>query len=61
MKVEKNSSEIEISNFPDKEFKVTIIRIITELGKWIEEYNENFIKDLEKYIKKLISDKEYMK
>lgn len=38
---------MEISNVPDKKFKVMIINMLTELGRVNEEHNENFNKDVE--------------
>ena len=35
---------MEISNLPDKEFEVTVIKILTELGKRMDERRENFNK-----------------
>ena len=39
---EKELNEVEISNLPDKEFKVTIIKMFTELRRWMDEHSENF-------------------
>lgn len=38
--------EMEISNLPYKQFKVTIIRIFTELKGSIDEHRENFDKEV---------------
>ena len=38
---------IQIYNFPDKEFKAIVIRMLTELQKKIDEHSENFNKELE--------------
>ena len=46
---EKYPSKTEINNLHDKEIKA--IRMLTELGKRIDEHSENFNKELE-YIKK---------
>ena len=35
------------NNLPDKEFKALIIRMLTELGKIMDEHNENLNKELE--------------
>ena len=35
-------SEIEISNPPDKEFKVIIIKMLNEFGRRMDEHNETF-------------------
>ena len=44
---EKKPNETEINNSPDKELKVIVIRMLTELGKRINEFSENFNKQLE--------------
>lgn len=36
-KPQKTTNETEINNLPDKEFKVLVIRMLTELGKRIDE------------------------
>lgn len=38
---------MEINNLPDKEFKAIVIKTLTELGKRIEEHNEDVNKELE--------------
>ena len=38
---------MEISNLPNKEFKVMVIKMLTELGIRIEEHNKNFNKEKE--------------
>ena len=48
---DKTTNKTEINNLPDKEFKALVIRILTELGKRIDEHSKNFSKELE-YIKK---------
>ena len=35
------------NNLPDKEFKALIIGMLTELGKIMDEHNENLNKELE--------------
>ena len=45
--LKKQLNETKINNLPDKEFKTLIIRMLTELGKRIDEQNENFNKELE--------------
>ena len=37
---------MEISNLPDKEFRVTIIRIFTELRRRMDEHSEKINKEL---------------
>lgn len=44
---EKDLNEIEISDLPDKEFKILVIKILTELGRRMNEYSENFNKETE--------------
>ena len=44
---EKNLNEMEISNLPDKEFKEMVIKMLTKLGRRMEEHSENFNKELE--------------
>ena len=38
---------MKISNLPDKEFKEMVIRILSKLGRRMQELSENFNKDLE--------------
>lgn len=42
---------MEISNVPDKEFKVMIIDMLIELRRRMDESSENFIKVLENILK----------
>lgn len=42
---------MEISNLPDKEFKVMIIRMLTELKRSMDERRENFKKNIFKKFK----------
>ena len=44
---EKELNKTKISNLPDKEFKVMVIKILTELRKGMEEHSENFHQELE--------------
>ena len=44
---EKELTETEITNLPDKEYKVMDIRMLTELKRRIDEHSENFNKELE--------------
>ena len=37
---------MEISNLPDKEFKVMVIKMLTELGRRREEHSEIFNKQI---------------
>ena len=46
---EKTNNETEIKNLPDKGFKTLVIRMLTELGKRIDEHSENFNKELENF------------
>ena len=45
---EKQLSEMEIGNLPEKEFKIMIVKMIQDLGKRMEKTQEMFVKDLEK-------------
>ena len=36
----------EINNLPDKDFKAIVIRMLTKLGKRIDEHGENFNKEI---------------
>ena len=56
--LEKNPNETETNNLPDKEFKAIVIRMLTRLGKRIDEQSEKFSKVLEN-IKKNQSEAEY--
>lgn len=38
----KNLNVMEISDLPDKEFKVVVIKMLTELGGRMSEHGENF-------------------
>lgn len=40
------TNEREINNLPNKEFKTLLMRMLTELGKRIDEYSQNFNKEL---------------
>ena len=48
---EKQLNEVEIGNFPEKEFRIMILKMIQDLGKRveakIEKMQEMFTKDLE--------------
>ena len=44
---EKELNKTEINNLPDKEYKLIIIRMLTDLGRRIDKYSENFNKELE--------------
>lgn len=45
-KTQKKNYEIEINNLPDQVFKAFAIKMLTELEKIIDEYRENFNKEL---------------
>lgn len=47
----KNFNETEISNLPDKKFKVMVIKMLTKLGKRMNQHSENFKRELENIIK----------
>ena len=38
---------MEISNLPHKEFKVMVIKMLTDLRRGMEEHSENFNKEIE--------------
>ena len=44
---EKQLNEAEIGNFPEKEFRIMIVKMIQDLGKWMEKMQEMFTKKLE--------------
>ena len=49
-KEQEKSSEKELNktdNLPDKEYKLTVIRMFTELERRIDEHSENYNKELE--------------
>ena len=48
---EKESNKMEISNLPDKEFKVMIINMLIKLRRRMDESGENFTKVLENILK----------
>ena len=48
---------MEISNLPDKELKVMVIKMLTELGRRMEEHSENFNKELENIRKPIRAEK----
>ena len=41
------NNEIEVSYLRDKEFKVMVIKMLTKLGRRMDECSENINKDLE--------------
>lgn len=43
---EKELTKMEKNNLPDKEFKVIVIKMITELGRRMDEHSGNFNKEL---------------
>ena len=44
---EKQLNEVERGNFPEKEFRTMIVKMIQDLGKTMEKMQEMFAKDLE--------------
>lgn len=44
---EKELNAMEISNLPDKEFKVLVIKMLTELRERMDELSENVNKEIE--------------
>ena len=49
--LEKDLKEVETSDFPDKEFKVMVTKMLTEFGRRMDEHSEKLNKEL-KAIKK---------
>ena len=43
---EKSTNETKINNLPDKESEASVIKLLIELGKRIDEHSENFNKEL---------------
>lgn len=43
--LDEKTNEVDTSNLPDKEFKVTIIKILIELDRSMDKYYENFSKE----------------
>ena len=43
----KELNETEINNLPNKEFKQKVIRMLTDLGRRMDELSEKFNKELE--------------
>ena len=41
------TNEEEIDSLPEKEFRVMILKVIQNLGKWMEKIQETFHKNLE--------------
>lgn len=53
---------MELSNLPDKNFKVAVIKMLTELGRRMHKHSENFneeIKNIRKYQTKVIELKKH--
>ena len=42
---EKDLKEMKISNLPDKEFKIMVIKVVTDLRRRMDEHSENFNKE----------------
>lgn len=38
----KKLNEMETCNLPDKKFKALVLKMLTELERWVNEYSENF-------------------
>ena len=43
--LDEKPNEVDISNLPEEEFKVMIIKILIELDRSVDEYYENFSKE----------------
>ena len=48
----KELNETEISNIPNREFKVMVMKILTGCEKRVEDHSEKFNKDIRKYKKR---------
>ena len=48
----------ETNNLPDKEFEALVIRLLTKLGKRLDEHSENFNKELENIKKEPVRTEE---
>ena len=46
-KFEQATSEMKINNLTDKQFKILVMKMLTELGETIDEQSDNFNKELE--------------
>ena len=46
-KFEQTTSEMKINNLTDKQFKILVMKMLTELGETIDEQSDNFYKELE--------------
>ena len=44
---EKELNEKELNSLPDKEYKLKFIRMLTDLGRRMDELSDNFNKELE--------------
>ena len=44
---EKQQNEVETGNLPEKEFRITIVKMVQELQKTMEKMQEMFTEDLE--------------
>ena len=42
-----NPNEMNVSNIPDKEFKATVLKMLSKLSRRMEQHNVNFNKALE--------------
>ena len=49
---EKQLNEVEIGSFPEKEFRIMIVKIIHDLRKTMEKMQELFAKDLQELMNK---------
>ena len=46
-KFEQTTSEMKINNLTDKQFKILVMKMLTELGETIDEQSDNFNKELQ--------------
>ena len=56
---EKELSKTEMSNLPDREFKQRVLSMLTDPGRRMDEFCENFKKLIRKYKKEPIRNEEY--
>ena len=56
----KQLNETEISNMPDREFKVMVIKLFTGLEKGVEDLKETFNKERENFLKNQLRMKNWV-
>ena len=53
---ERDFNETEISNIPDKVFKVMVIKVLNEFWRRMDDHSENFNKERENIIRKYLTE-----